>query len=428
MTFPYPGNSPADLAALSADLQAAQKLLSDLSTDTGDAAAGLTGEWTADAATLAEKQVTDTGTALTEMVTRMGTAKTAVDTYHDAVVAIRKKVDHLRAEYTTLSGTLSSDQSGLRMNAMEYRDGDITGTTALATSHRLSTEVGKIAGQLNDLQTQYNAQVTANNTAAQACSSALTSSVESFSGKSKPAGDESTNPFVALWDDTEGVRAQMDQMKAPWDVLAGDHWIGKLVEAGKLPKEFLDDLDKFADEKWQELFPGGKIPDSAEGIESLISRWESTMDAASVFGQDFADTSRAASLLPFASTFSNVLGGASLIGDAGVLISPEDSGVMGWVDRGAAGANGLFTGMGLAGAGASALGMDGLAASLAVPGWGEAVAVGAGLYLGGDYLYHHWTWFHNTANSVASTTVSIAKDAWHGAESGAKKVLGWVGL
>lgn len=428
MTFPYPGNSPADLAAVAADLQASQKLLSDLSADTDDAATGLTSQWQADAATVAQKQVSDTATALTEMVARMGRARTAVDTYHDAVVTVRRRIDDLRTQYATTSGQLAGDQSSMRMNAMEYRDGDVTGTTALATSRRLSTDAGRLASLLDDLQTQYDAQVTANNTAAQACSRALTASVESFTGTAKPAGDESVNPFVALWDDTEGVRAQMDRMKAPWDVLAGDYWIGKLVEAGRLPQEFLDDLDKFGAEQWEKLFPGAKIPADEQAIAALISRWESTMDAASVFGQDFADTSKAAALLPFASTFSNVLGGLSLIGDAGVLIDPQDDGAMGWVDRGAATANGVFAGMGLAGAGAGALGMDGLAASLAVPGWGEAVAVGAGLYLGGDYLYHHWGWFHNTADSIGSTTATVAKDTWHGVQSGAKKVLGWVGL
>lgn len=55
MTFPYPGNSPADLAAVAADLQASQKLLSDLSADTDDAATGLTSQWQADAATVAQK-------------------------------------------------------------------------------------------------------------------------------------------------------------------------------------------------------------------------------------------------------------------------------------------------------------------------------------------------------------------------------------
>jgi hypothetical protein len=52
-----------------------------------------------------------------------------------------------------------------------------------------------------------------------------------------------------------------------------------------------------------------------------------------------------------------------------------------------------------------------------IPVAGEVVLVGSGLYLGGDYLYHHWQPFHDVCNDVGHATASVAKGIWHGVTS-----------
>jgi hypothetical protein len=96
---------------------------------------------------------------------------------------------------------------------------------------------------------------------------------------------------------------------------------------------------------------------------------------------------------------------------------------MGNVDRAAAGVNGAL-----------------VIANMAtdeIPVVGEVTMIGTGVYLGGDYLYHHWPWFHNTANTVghavataATTTAhavgSAASTVGHAASSAWHKVTGWL--
>jgi hypothetical protein len=48
---------------------------------------------------------------------------------------------------------------------------------------------------------------------------------------------------------------------------------------------------------------------------------------------------------------------------------------------------------------------------------GQVALIGTGLYLGGDYLYHHWKPFHDVCNDVGHATVSVAKGIWHGITS-----------
>jgi hypothetical protein len=110
---------------------------------------------------------------------------------------------------------------------------------------------------------------------------------------------------------------------------------------------------------------------------------------------------------------SYTLTGLGLVADVGTIISPQDHGAMGWVDRGAAGVNGAL-----------------LAANLAldeIPVAGEVVMIGTGVYLADDYLYHHWTPFRNVCNDVGHATVSAAIDVSHAASSGWHATTSFVG-
>ncbi|MFC1405397.1 MULTISPECIES: WXG100 family type VII secretion target [Streptacidiphilus] len=118
---------------------------------------------------------------------------------------------------------------------------------------------------------------------------------------------------------------------------------------------------------------------------------------------------------------SKVLGVTAILGDAATIVDPEDKGTMGWVDRGAAGVN-----MG-------AIGTDLLAANYLdeVPIVGEVVMVAdvaTGVYLAGDFLYHHFKPFHDVANTVGHGVASAAEATAHGVSSAAHSVahfFGW---
>ena len=43
-----------------------------------------------------------------------------------------------------------------------------------------------------------------------------------------------------------------------------------------------------------------------------------------------------------------------------------------------------------------------------LPGVGEVALAATGMYLAGDYLYHHWAPFHDVADEVGHATVKVA--------------------
>ena len=62
-----------------------------------------------------------------------------------------------------------------------------------------------------------------------------------------------------------------------------------------------------------------------------------------------------------------------------------------------------------------------------IPVVGEVVMVGTGVYLAGDYLYHHWTPFRNVSNDVGHATVTAAKAVGSGVATGWKATTSFVG-
>jgi hypothetical protein len=94
---------------------------------------------------------------------------------------------------------------------------------------------------------------------------------------------------------------------------------------------------------------------------------------------------------PIVEVGGRVLGGLAIVGDVGTLIDPggnslaEDT-----ANRGAALANGVSTVLVLN------------AATDEIPVAGEVVMIGSGLYLGGDWLYNHWSPFHDTVDAAGN--------------------------
>jgi hypothetical protein len=50
-----------------------------------------------------------------------------------------------------------------------------------------------------------------------------------------------------------------------------------------------------------------------------------------------------------------------------------------------------------------------------IPGVGEVVIAATGVYLAGDFLYHHWTPFRDAANAAGHTIVKVADATGHAA-------------
>jgi hypothetical protein len=104
---------------------------------------------------------------------------------------------------------------------------------------------------------------------------------------------------------------------------------------------------------------------------------------------------------------SKVLGGSAIIGDVDTIFNPPDEGVMGNVDRGVAGVNAALT-------------------TAEIPVAGQVVMIGTGVYLGGDYLYHHRPWFHDMCNTVGHAVASTATTVVDSVASAAKTVWNWL--
>jgi hypothetical protein len=211
-----------------------------------------------------------------------------------------------------------------------------------------------------------------------------------------------------LWEKSEPIRKVLEAVLAPLDIVAADHWIDLLKEAAGVPAEWLKELDEQI-ETIESLQKAGK-PASEALIEAaqLAERVGTKADAWEAFAPAWLKT--AAGSLSEIRGLSYTLGGLGVLADVGTVISPQDSGVLGGVDRGAASVNGVLLTINMF--------------TDEMPVVGEVVIIGTGVYLAGDFLYHHWTPFHNVANDVGHATVKAvdwtgheAKSVWHSVSS-----------
>lgn len=114
---------------------------------------------------------------------------------------------------------------------------------------------------------------------------------------------------------------------------------------------------------------------------------------------------------------SRVLGGAAIVGDVATLWNPGGASAGENVaNRVAAGGNLVGTASVMAGSDglASAAGLVGLNVSTDwIPVAGQAVAIGTGLYLAGDWAYHTIKPFHDFVNAAGHTIGTAADDTGH---------------
>lgn len=226
--------------------------------------------------------------------------------------------------------------------------------------------------------------------------------------------------LLRLWERSEPVREWIDKLKAPWDAAGADKGLAMLIERGEAPTKWAGKLPDLIDD-WFHTEVAGLAHDADNGlvpwseVDAAAARYGSKVDAATTFTQGWLnDTRFLRGATPFLKGASASLSVVGIGTDIVTAISPEDRGAMGWVDRGAAGVNGGL-----------------LAANLFVdeiPVAGEVMMIGTGVYLGGDYLYHHWKPFHNAVDAVGHGTVTVTKDIGHGVTSAVKSVGHLFGL
>jgi len=203
----------------------------------------------------------------------------------------------------------------------------------------------------------------------------------------KTASGVSEDP--GLWEKSEPLRDVLEFVLAPLDMVAADHWIDWLQKAAGVPAGWLKDVDSQL-ETIQSLQAEGKsATQMIEDTASLIERVGGKLDAWDAFAPAWLKSADGS--LTEIRGLSYTLSGLGLASDAGTIISPEDTGAMGWADRGAAGINGAL-----------------IVANMTtdeIPVVGEVTMLGTGTYLAGDFLYHHFKPFHDFADGVGHDTV-----------------------
>lgn len=181
--------------------------------------------------------------------------------------------------------------------------------------------------------------------------------------------------------------------------------------------DWTKEMPKQIDSWWSEVSSLAHDADSGlaswDDVASAADSFATKIDAATAFTEQWThDTKWIGTATAVGDVASKVLGGTAIVGDIATIIDPPDKGAMGNVDRGVAGVNGVLV--------AANLFTD------EIPVVGEVTMVATGVYLGGDYLYHHWPAFHDTCNTVGHAVGSTATTVGHGIASAAKTVGNWL--
>jgi hypothetical protein len=218
----------------------------------------------------------------------------------------------------------------------------------------------------------------------------------------------------AWWDGTEPYRTILEAFLAPLDLATADRWISILTEIAKYPAKLLEPVDQNLAEVARLMADGASPQETASAFAkaaAAIERAGDERDAMAAFEPSSVQLAeRAAPGIEWAGRGLGVLG---IVADAGTLITPQDSGAAGWVDRGAAAVNGGFLTADLVGADAV---MD------VIPGVGEVAIAATGVYLAGDFLYHHWTPFRDAVNASGHAIATAADATGHAATEAADDV------
>ena len=175
--FPYPGDDPAELIAVSAAFYNAQGRFDSVAQSIGEAKSSMAANWVSDAATAAGADLGKLRTALSASSTHLGTAARAVDTYQGDLVKIRSSVDDLRAALNKQETELSGEQT---QYARAGRFGEINDMTpAQVASYRsgITSDEARTQREIRHLRGEYAALVRRANTSTATCREALSTSI-----------------------------------------------------------------------------------------------------------------------------------------------------------------------------------------------------------------------------------------------------------
>ncbi|WP_194916372.1 RHS repeat domain-containing protein [Catenulispora rubra] len=213
-------------------------------------------------------------------------------------------------------------------------------------------------------------------------SSSSSSSSSPPSSSSDSGGEAPQDPFFPIY---EKVRSYVEQNLAPLDAIAFDK-ILELAQNKASQTQVLNSIDRML-----EITDALKMGKLADGIDTILQATHfDSLVAITREGTPFLAASRTTAVL-------------GLVADYGDVILPPDKGAVGWVDRGAGAVNGGL-----------------LMANMVVdelPVAGEVMMIGTGVYLGGDYLYHHWKPFHDVVNDVGHGVSSFFGGLFGGGSS-----------
>lgn len=228
------------------------------------------------------------------------------------------------------------------------------------------------------------------------------------------AGIMNAFDLKAWWEGTEPYRTILEAFLAPLDMVTADRWISILTEIAKYPAKLLEPVDQNLAEVARLMADGASPQETASAFAkaaAAIERAGAERDAMAAFEPSSVQLAeRAAPGIEWAGRGLGVLG---IVADAGTLITPQDSGAVGWVDRGAAAVNGGFLTADLLGADAV---MD------VIPGVGEVAIAATGIYLAGDFFYHHSTPFRDAVNASGHAIATAADATGHAAVKAADDV------
>lgn len=278
-----------------------------------------------------------------------------------------------------------------------------------AEADALERRAASASGQLGSLRAQQAAHPASSSVRAGVQSASAQLSVihgqaeelhQRYLAASRRAG-EAAKAQASLWDRSEPVRKVLEAVLAPFDIAAADHWIGALEKIAGVPSEWVKEVGKAVDAIAALRADGKPAVDALIEAGNLAEQTGTKLDAWMAFSPCWLRT--AAGSLAGIKGLGYTLGGLGILADAGTLISPPDHGNMATADRTVAGVNAAL-----------------LAVNLAVdemPVVGEVAIAGTGIYLAGDFLYHHFTPFKDVCNDVGHATVRAAD--WAGKESGA---------
>jgi uncharacterized protein YukE len=299
---------------------------------------------------------------------------------------------------------------------------------------QLRVQADATAEQLDAAATAFVSRISWSQDALESSLPDITSATELMADIQRASDDlkkESPGTWETIFGPEGFLRTWDERLHSPTDLLALDLVITRFIDTAEFGKSLDSEALKQA-EAWAKSYPELLTSAYQEDFGNVIQRLREGEVAEPELAQELRDFTADNDMLRswgtgtlqdakaaikadgFRLTGGELLGGTldvmAVAGDAYTLWQPEDSGAGGWVDRTAAAGN-----IGAAGLDLAELG--GFEFAGAIPGVGEVVGVGTGLYLGGDWLYHHWTPFHNVVDDTGHLGVSIAKGIWHGITS-----------